>query len=62
MAVDTEGRPTNPVLLARSKSESTYEAVIVSRGQMIMILTELNSDDTLLEWTAALLVAATGLR
>jgi len=29
---------------------------------MIMILTELNSDDTLLEWTAALLVAATGLR
>jgi hypothetical protein len=62
VAVDTEGRPTNPVLLARSKSEATYEAVIVSRGQMIMILTELNSDDTLLEWTAALLVAATGLR
>jgi hypothetical protein len=61
-AVDSNGRPTNPVLLARVKSESDYEAVIVSPEQMIVILAELDSDDTLLEWTAALLIAATGLR
>ena len=61
-AVDSNGRPTNPVLLARTKSESDYEAVIVSPEQMIVMLAELDSDDTLLQWTAALLIAVTGLR
>jgi len=61
-AVDSNGRPTNPVLLARVKSESDYEAVIVSPEEMIVILAELDSDDTVLEWTAALLIATTGLR
>ena len=60
--IDKNGRPSNPVLLARVKSYSAYEAVVVSPDQMIVILAELDTDDTLLEWTAALLVAATGLR
>ncbi len=61
-AIDQDGRPTNPVVLARSESASTYEAVVVAPEQMIIILNELNSSETLLEWTAALLHAATALR
>ena len=61
-SVDSNGRPTNPVLLARAKSDSEYEAVIVSPEQMVVILADLDTEDTTLEWTAALLIAATGLR
>jgi integrase len=61
-SIDSDGRPTNPALLARVKCDSEYEAVVVSPEQMIVILAQLGSEDTLLEWTAALLVAVTGLR
>ncbi len=61
-AIDKNGRPTNPVLLARSESGTDYEAAVVSPEQMIVILKELDSGSTRLEWTLALLHAATGLR
>jgi hypothetical protein len=61
-AIDKNGRPTNPVLLARSESGTDYEAAVVSPEQMIVILNELDSPDTRLEWTLALVHAATGLR
>ncbi len=61
-AIDKNGRPTNPVLLARSEAGSDYEAAVVSPDQMIVILGELNAPETRLEWTLALLHAATGLR
>ena len=61
-AVDKDGRPTNPVILARSESSSDYEAAVVSPEQMIVILKELDTPETLLEWTLALLHAATALR
>lgn len=61
-ALDTKGRPTNPVLLARCESFTDYEALVVSPEQMIVILNELDSDNTRLEWTLALLHSATGLR
>ena len=57
-----DGRPSNPVLLARTESESDYEAVAVSPEQMIIILAELDFPETRLEWTLALLHAATALR
>jgi len=60
--IGIDGRPTNPVVLARSESGSSYEAVVVTPEQMIVILNELDNPDTLLEWTLALLHAATGLR
>jgi integrase len=60
--IGADGRPSNPVLLARTKSESSYEAIVVSPEQMIYILGELDTDDTRLEWMAALLHAVTGLR
>jgi integrase len=60
--IDKDGKPTNPVLLARTESGSDYEAVVVSPEQMIVILNELDTPDTRLEWTLALLHAATGLR
>ena len=53
---------TNPVLLAWSESGSDYEAVIVTPEQMMVILNQLSGPDTQLEWTAALLHAATALR
>jgi integrase len=57
-----DGRPSNPVLLARTESESDYEAVALSLEQMIFILAELDTAETRLEWTLALLHAATALR
>lgn len=61
-AIDGDGRPTNPVVLARSESGSGYEAVVVTPEQMVVILAELAGPDTQLEWTLALLHAATALR
>lgn len=61
-AIDKDGRPTNPVVLARSEAGSNYEAAVVTPEQMIVILRELDSADTRLEWTLALLHAATALR
>lgn len=61
-AIDKEGRPTNPVLLARSEAGSDYEAAVVMPEQMMVILHELDKPDTRLEWTLALLHASTALR
>lgn len=61
-AIDGDGCPTNPVALARCESGSSYEAVVVSPEQMIIILNQLSGPDTQLEWTLALLHAATALR
>lgn len=61
-ALDKDGRPTNPALLARCESGSSYEAAVVSPEQMIVILRELDTPETLLEWTLALLHAATAMR
>jgi len=61
-AVGNDGRPTNPVILARSESGSEYEAAVVTPEQMIVILNELDTPETQLEWTVALLNAATGMR
>ncbi len=61
-AIGKDGRPTNPVLLARCESGSSYEAVVVTPEQMIVILNELDSPDTRLQWTLALLHAVTALR
>lgn len=60
--MSNDGRPTNPVLLARSESGSSYEAVVVTPEQMVIILAELAQHETRLEWTLALLHAATALR
>ncbi len=61
-AINEEGRPTNPVLLARCESGSSYEAIVVTPEQMIVILNELDTPGTRIEWTLALLHAATALR
>jgi integrase len=61
-AIDKNGRPTNPVLLARSEAGSDYEAAVVTPEQMMVMLGELDKPDTRLEWTLALLHAATALR
>jgi len=61
-AIGNDGRLTNPVLLARSESGSSYKAKVVTPEQMIIILTELDKPETRLEWTLALLHAATALR
>ena len=47
---------------ARCKSTSDYEAKVVSPDQMIAILAELDNPETKLEWTLALVHAATALR
>ena len=47
--IGQDGRPSNPVLLARTESASDYEAVPVSPEQMITILAELDFEDTRLE-------------
>jgi integrase len=60
--IGNDGRPTNPVVLARSESGSTYEARVVSPEQMVIMLKELDSLETQLEWTLALVHGATGLR
>lgn len=60
--IGQDGRPSNPVLLARTESASEYEAIAVSPEQMITILAELDFLETRLEWTLALLHAATALR
>ena len=60
--IGSDGRPTNPVVLARSESGSSYEARVVSPEQTIVILNELDCPETQLEWTLALLHGATGLR
>jgi integrase len=61
-AIDSDGRPTNPVVLARAESGSRYEAVVISPEQMIVILNELDNPETRLEWTLALLHSSTALR
>jgi integrase len=61
-AIREDGRPSNPVVLARTESGSNYEATVVTPEQMVIILNELDSADTRLEWTLALLHAATALR
>jgi len=60
--VDDDGRPTNPVSLARCESGSSYEAVVVTPEQMIVILNELDNPETRSEWTLAIVHAATALR
>jgi integrase len=50
------------VLLARSESDSSYEAIVVSPEQVMIILNELDNPETRLEWMLALLHAATALR
>lgn len=62
VAIGNDGRPTNPIVLARSESASNYKAVFVTAEQMIVILNELDTPETRLEWTLALVHAATGLR
>jgi len=61
-AIDKDGRPTNPVLLARTEAGSDYEAAVVTPEQMMVILRELDTPETRLEWTLALLHAATAQR
>jgi integrase len=61
-SIGNDGRPTNPVVLARSESGSSYEAVVIAPEQMIIILNELDTPGTRLEWTLALVHAATALR
>lgn len=61
-AIDSDGRPTNPVVLSRAESDSRYQAAVVTPGQMIVILNELDTPETRLEWTLALLHASTALR
>jgi integrase len=61
-AIGKDGRPTNPVLLSRSEAGSGYEAAVVTPEQMMVILGELHTPDTRLEWTLALLHGATALR
>ena len=61
-SLDEKGRPANPVSLARSETGSSYEAVVVTPEQMIVILNELENPETRLEWTLALVHAATALR
>jgi integrase len=47
---------------ARCKAQSNYEAKVVSPDQMVAILHQLNRPETKLEWTLALVHAATALR
>ncbi len=47
---------------ARCKTQSDYEAKVVSPKQMVAILQELDEPETKLEWTLALVHAATALR
>jgi len=62
VSVDAAGRPSNPLLLVRSKSSSEYEAKVISPEQMIVILAELEKPETRMEWTLAVLHASTALR
>jgi integrase len=61
-AIGQDGRPSNPVVLARCESGSSYQAIVVTPEQMIILLHQLDNDDTNLEWTLALLHAAAALR
>jgi integrase len=56
------GKDSNPVRLSRCPVSSTYEAVVVSPEQMILMLNELDTTETQFEWTLALVHAATGMR
>ena len=60
--IDSDGRPTNPLVMARAESGTDYEAVVVTPEQMIVILKELDTPGTRLEWTLALVHASTALR
>ncbi len=60
--IDLDGRATNPLVMARSESGTDYEAVVVTPEQMVVILNELDTPDTRLEWTLALVHASTALR
>ena len=61
---DATCNPFRPPKLggARCKSASDYEAKVVSPAQMIAILAELDKPEHKLEWTLALVHAATALR
>jgi integrase len=61
-SVDSEGKLTNPLILARSETSSDYEAKVVSPEQMIVILAALDTPETRLEWTLAVVHASTALR
>ena len=61
-SIGADGRPSNPLMLARCESGSGYKAIVVNPEQMIIILNELDHADSLLEWTLALLHGATALR
>jgi integrase len=52
----------NPVALSRCPESSAYEAVVVTPEQMIVMLNELDTPKTQMEWMIALLHAATALR
>jgi integrase len=56
------GKDSNPVRLSRCPVSTTYEAVVVSPEQMILMLNELDTTETQFEWTLALVHAATGMR
>ena len=60
--INKDGRPSNPVVLARTESGSSYEAAVVTPERMIVILNELDTPDTRLEWMLALLHAVTAAR
>jgi integrase len=60
--INDDGRPSNPVVLARTESGSSYEAAVVTPEQMMVILNELDTADIRLEWMLSLLHAATALR
>ena len=61
-SVDSEGKLTNPLILARSETSSDYEAKVVSPEQMIVILAALDTPETRMEWTLAVLHGSTALR
>jgi integrase len=52
----------NPVAPSRCPESSAYEAVVVTPEQMIVMLNELDTPKTQMEWMIALLHAATALR
>ena len=64
ISAEMDYNPFRPPKLGgvRCKTESDYEAKVVSPDQMVTILQELDKPETKLEWTLALIHAATALR
>ncbi len=64
ISADEDCNPFRPPKLggARCKSTSDYEAKVVNPEQMVAILAELDKPEITLEWTLALVHAATALR